>query len=124
MIVCDNWVSRIIEKGEDHVGLGQWSYVTLQGKGSTKVTVITAYNSFYNMGDTTNYRQQQHTLSTLHSQHNQRVNAQPRRQFILDLQGWISHLISLDHEIILSMDANMSYNPDVTVPHTLKESQL
>jgi hypothetical protein len=77
-IVCDNWVSRIIDKGEDHVGLGRWSYLTLRGKGSTKITIITTYNPSYNMGDTTNYRQQQRTLSYIHSQHSQRVEALPR----------------------------------------------
>jgi hypothetical protein len=76
--------------------------------------VITAYNASYNTGDTINYRQQERTLTSLHHQHNQRVNAQPRRQFILDLQAWIGYLLSLHHEIILSMDANMSYDPDMT----------
>jgi hypothetical protein len=68
-----------MEKGEDPIGLGRWSYVTLRGKGSSKVTVITAYNASCNTGDTTNYCQQQCTLSSLHHQHNQQVNAQPRR---------------------------------------------
>jgi hypothetical protein len=76
--------------------------------------VITAYNASYNTGDTTNFRQQECTLTSLHHLHNQSVTAQPRRQFILDLQAWISYLISLHHEIILSMDANMSYDPDTT----------
>jgi hypothetical protein len=98
------------------MGLGRWSYVTLRGKGSTKVMIITAYNASYNMGDTTNYRQQQRTLSHLHRQHNQRLDAQPRRLFILDLQAWINHLIVSNHEIILSMDANLSYDPDSTIP--------
>jgi hypothetical protein len=59
------------------MGLGRWSYVTLRGIGSKKVTIITAYNASYNTGDTTNYKQQQRTLSYLHCHHNQHVNAQP-----------------------------------------------
>jgi len=40
--VCENWVSRVIAKGEDPYGLGRWSYVTLRGKQSTKITIVTA----------------------------------------------------------------------------------
>jgi hypothetical protein len=115
-IVCGNWISRVLDRGEDNMGLGRWSYVTLRGKGAVKITIITAYNSSYNLGDTTNYRQQQRTLSSLHRKYNQKVDAQPRRQFILDLQAWITHLIESNHEVILSLDANLSYNPDTTVP--------
>jgi len=32
-VLCENWVSRLIEKGEDSVGLGRWSFITLRGKG-------------------------------------------------------------------------------------------
>jgi hypothetical protein len=32
------------------------------------------------------------------------------------LQSWISHLLATNHEIILSLDANSSYNPDTSVP--------
>jgi hypothetical protein len=39
-IVCNNWISRVTNKGEDHMGLGRWSYVTLRGIGSKKVTII------------------------------------------------------------------------------------
>jgi hypothetical protein len=66
-IICDNWVSRILDKGEDPIGLGRWSYITLHGKASTKVTVIRAYNASYNTGDATNYHQQEHTLTFLSS---------------------------------------------------------
>ena len=35
-----------------------------------------------------------------------------RRQFILDLQAWVEHLIDSRHDIILSMGAIASYDPD------------
>jgi hypothetical protein len=41
----------------------------------------------------------------------------PHRQFILDLQAWLEHLISTDHEIILALDANEPYNPDISASH-------
>jgi hypothetical protein len=100
-IVCNNWVSRIIQKGEDPIGLGHWTYITLRGKGSKKVTVITAYNASPSQGDTTFFQQQHRLLSQLHRQHNQQAAPHPRRQFILDLQAWIEELQSQDHDIIL-----------------------
>jgi hypothetical protein len=54
--VCENWVSRVIAKGEDPYGLGRWSYVTLRGKLSTKITIVTAYNATQSQGDRTYYQ--------------------------------------------------------------------
>jgi hypothetical protein len=63
-VTCDNWVSRIIARGEDPMGLGLWSYVTLRGKGMAKITIVTAYNSNPTPGDTTAFQQQQRLLSS------------------------------------------------------------
>jgi hypothetical protein len=111
-IVCNDWVSRVFDIGEDHLGLGWWSFVTLQGKGQKKITIVMAYNASLILGDTTNFHQQQWVLTTLHVAHNQRVDSQPRRQFMLDLQAWLEHIIQDNHEVILSMDANTTYDPD------------
>ncbi len=51
-------------------------------------------------------------MTTLHTQHKQKTNAQPRRQFILDLQSWLEEKIAQDHDIILTRDCNDTYNPD------------
>jgi hypothetical protein len=51
-MVCNNWVSRVLQKGEDPMGLGRWSYITLRGKGAKQITVITAYNANPSQGDT------------------------------------------------------------------------
>ncbi len=111
-IVCNDWVSRVFDIGEDHLALGWWSFVTLQGKGQKKITIVMAYNASLILGDTTNFHQQQWVLTTLHVAHNQRVDSQPRRQFMLDLQAWLEHIIQDNHEGILSMDANITYDPD------------
>jgi exonuclease III len=53
------------------------------------------------------------------------IDANPRRQFILDLQSWLQHHLKQNHEIILAMDANMMYDPDITgqaYPLTYKEN--
>ncbi len=96
--------------------LGRWSYITLRGKGTRLITVITAYNASPTRGDTTFFQQQQRLLSALHREHQQQAAPNPRRQFILDLQAWIEHLQQQGHDIILALDANDTYNPDFTVP--------
>jgi hypothetical protein len=64
--ICDNWVSRLLFKGEDAYGLGRWSYVTLHGKGSIKITVITAYNATPSPGPPTAMSSLSNTSSTEH----------------------------------------------------------
>lgn len=119
-IICDNWTSRVISKGEDSSGLGRWSYIILKGKGTTKVAIITAYNvcitTGSSSGETTAYKQQCRLLAPLLRENNLPAAPHPHRQFILDLQPWIESLIQEDHEIILTMDANEPYNPDISVP--------
>jgi hypothetical protein len=117
------WVSRLIDKGEDRVGLSRW-YVTLHGKGDRKVTFVTAYNASYTSGETTNFCQQQLVLTTLQQQHKQSLSATPRRQFMLDLLSWLAHHIQAQHDIILAMDANCTYNPDIPgTAHPLQYTQ-
>jgi hypothetical protein len=111
-IVCSDWVSRVIDRGEVPYGLGRWSFLTLRGKAERKITIITAYNASLTADDKTFYTQQLCTLSRLHRQHKQNVIPNPKKQFILDLQSWIEHLQAKYHEIILSLDANDTYDPD------------
>jgi hypothetical protein len=57
---------RGMDKGEDPMGLGRWSYITLRGKGTKRVVIVTAYNVCTthnsNSGDTTAYKQQHRIL--------------------------------------------------------------
>jgi len=82
------------------------------GQRPYKITVVTAYNATFSLGDTTNFQQQIRVLSQQHRQHGQRVSPQPRRQFILDLQGWLEFKKEEGHELIVGMDANDTYDPD------------
>jgi hypothetical protein len=105
-----------MSRGEDPMGLGRWSYIILRGKGSKKIAIITAYNVSPSRGDTTANQQQTRLLSSYIRQNNLPISAHPHRQFILDLQSWIETLIQEGHEIILALDANETYNPEVPVP--------
>jgi len=116
MILCNHWTSRLLSKGEDPMGLSRWSYMVLRGKASKEVVMITAYNTCPTKGDTTAHQQQTRLLSSLHRLHHQWFIPNPHRQFILDLQSWLEHLISLGKDIILAMDANEVYDPDTSHP--------
>jgi hypothetical protein len=116
-IICDNWTSRVLGRGDDPHGLGRWSYIILRGKGTTKVAIVTAYNvrQRYHLehGERTAYKQQYRLLSAAIRESNLPIAPNPRRQFILDLQSWLENLINTEHDIILSMDAKDTYNPEV-----------
>jgi hypothetical protein len=60
-------------------------------------------------------------LTHLHQLHKQQVTANPRRQFILDLQSRIQCKVESGHDIILALDANATYDPDTPdSPHPLQ----
>jgi len=115
--ICDNWVSRVFARGEDPFGLGRWSYVTLRGKSSVKVTIVTAYNATPSQGDQSYHHQKLCVLSRLHREQHINYTPDPCRKFILDLQAWLEHLIKEGHQLIVAMDANMSYDPDQLAQH-------
>lgn len=76
--------------------------------------MISANNATYNTGDASYFHQQHRVLTHLHHMHKQKTMAQPHRQFFLDLQSWVEHLIRNNHDVILAMDANHTYDPDTT----------
>ena len=47
-----NWSSRIIDNGQDPHKLGRWSYITINGRGTSKLCIITLYRCC--KGQTTN----------------------------------------------------------------------
>jgi hypothetical protein len=94
------------------MGLGWWTYVTLLGKGSKKITFITTYNAYPSTGDRTYYHQQLRLLSRMNREQLIDTAPNPRRQFILDLQAWIKSIQNEGHTIVLAMDAHVVFNPD------------
>jgi hypothetical protein len=112
-LIVDGWTSRVTSSGMDPYGLGQWSYVILRGKQDINICIITAYrvcNDRYT-GPKTAYQQQKRQLSAMFRQHNKIVVPDPNRQFILDLQCWISELQKERTQIILGLDNNDELNP-------------
>jgi hypothetical protein len=113
-IIVDRWTSRVLSSGMDPFGLGRWSYVTLRGKSDTSICIITAYrvcNDRYT-GPKTAYQQQKRQLSFIFTDQNKQVHIDPYKQFILDLQSWISSLQAQGTQIILCLDNNEELLPN------------
>jgi hypothetical protein len=107
--IVDRRTPKVLEKGEDPYGLGRWSYITLRGKNSMKITIITAYRvnqkTPSSAGPKTAFMQQYGAIQTeLLKQNIVNHSPDPHRQFILDLHAWIGHLQTDDHQIILNLD--------------------
>jgi exonuclease III len=109
-ILTDRWVSRLQKKGVDPYGLGQWSYMILDGKGNKSIAIITAYrpcnDSPSSAGDKTVYMQQFCTLLQHHNSIKNPATPNPDRQFTMDLQAWVSMLQASGHSIILCLDSS------------------
>jgi hypothetical protein len=86
----------------------------LTGKKSKAIALITAYrpcsNSPRSAGDKTVYMQQFRTLLAHATSKESTSTPDPHRQFILDMQAWISHLQEQGHSIILCLDSNENLN--------------
>jgi hypothetical protein len=112
-MVCNNWTSRVIEEGVDPFGLGHWWYIVLRGKGSIKILLITAYRVCQQTVNTaspkTSTAQQFRVLLEQFREANRVDDPIPRHQFIVDLQGWIEHMVERNYQIILGIDANESF---------------
>ena len=86
MGITGKWCGRAEQDlGEDPSGcLGRWSYMTLKGKNSVTITIITAYRvsqvSMPQHGDGTTYHQQHMLMSK------QGIKSpNPRGQFVTDI---------------------------------------
>ena len=94
------WVGRIKETGQDE-RLGRWSWQSY--KGDTTLTIITAYRVCQDKGDSgaLTAHAQQHALLL-----NQTSDPDPRKQFLTDIEEFISQRRTQGEAIILMLDAN------------------
>jgi hypothetical protein len=107
MFMKDNWTTRVIDCTEDPHGMGRWCTMRLQGKGTKKLAIITAYrvtaNDVSRAGSGTAFANQwYHLRAEGHEQ------PDPREQFFVDLEIYAKELRSDNHAVLLMMDANES----------------
>jgi hypothetical protein len=99
----DKWSSRVLTKESDPSGMGCWSYQTLAGRKNSKIMIITGYRCVQNSsGDTSIWNQEKIFMRDRQS----RQSPHPRKQFIKDLITFINDKRSVNHDIMLNLDAN------------------
>ena len=104
MTITGKWCGRATtEAGMDPSGMGRWSFMTLQGKNSIEILVITACRvsqaSMPQHGDRTSYHQEYMIMSR-----NGETSPNPRRQFIIDIITFIQTHQHHGKEILLMID--------------------
>ena len=112
-LIVDRWTSRVIGSGMDPHGLGRWSFVMLRGKQDINICIISAYRVCDDKytGSKTAYQQQKRQLSAMFRKQKRITTPNPNRQFVLDLQSWISTLQKQGTQIILRLDNNEELKP-------------
>jgi hypothetical protein len=105
MTLAGRWAVRKRHIGKDKYG--RWSYITIDGKRDTKVTIITAYRvcpQRRGVGCTIFHQQQ------LDFEENNTYNVDLQKQFILDMTNFVQSLHSEGHTLILMGDMNDDLN--------------
>ena len=102
--VRNKWASRFLDKGSDT--LGRWSWVTLTGQGTIKITFISGYRVCdgapqSSITSQTARSQQEWLYAALGIP---QVNL--RKQFTIDMIKLIGGFQRSGHDIVLMMDAN------------------
>jgi len=109
-----NWSGRVIDRGWDPKKMGRWSYVTLNGKESKALTIITGYRvpqlKAKYVGDKTAIMQQE---ILLHADNRKEVGA--RTAFFQDLKAWIKPRILQGQDILLCLDANEEWTENSAI---------
>ena len=102
--VMNCWATRYLEKGSD--SMGRWSWITLAGQGTIKITFISAYRVCDGASEipvtARTVRAQQEWMYA--DQGLPKVNL--RDQFVTDICELVSSLHEQGNDVVLMMDAN------------------
>ena len=95
--------SQVVNSGTNITGMGQFSWILLQGKAERKILLLSVYQPYQtqNLGPYTVHAQQSHILCQ-----QGHTDPNPRRQCIKDLTEFIKQQIQRGHEIIVSINTN------------------
>jgi len=112
-------ITRITDEESDP--LGRWNRITLQGKQNKKVSIFCVYrvcNSNRSGAITTACRQQQILLEK------KGITTNPRKQCLLDLETTTKRLQTLDHDIIIMIDANENSSTNSDISNFARDNNL
>ena len=106
-VLMQGLADRVTEVASDPSGLGRWSGFKLQGRSGTCITILTAYQvpqgSIALLGPTMAYSQQWSLL-----QRSGLTDPDPRQSFITDIIAYAEQELTLNHELLIALDANES----------------
>jgi hypothetical protein len=111
-MAVDHLSMRVMKVGEDESGLGRWSYITVEGQNSRKITFITAYRICKGAmrGTSTSCTQQKKVLNEQEMKAGKETSTPDtiflRMKFVEDLTRFILALKEAGHAIVLGLDAN------------------
>jgi hypothetical protein len=99
-----HWDIHVLRSGKDPTGCGLWSYVCL-GKNDKKFAIVTVYRvgNNHNAGDATAFQQQ---YRTQHADETARVETNPHKQMMIDLEYFTEELKTDGFEVVVFIDAN------------------
>ena len=95
----------------DPTGLGRWSGITLEGRRSQKLSVITAYRTCDGSISTAPHGSTFHREYTYYKDQGE-ASPQPRRRFLQDIHTAIETLQTNNHAVLLMLDANSTLDSD------------
>ena len=102
--VLNKWATRFLSKGSD--SYGRWSWITLVGCGTLKITFISAYRvcngASYSNPESSTVRSQLEWMNASHGL----GHVQVRHQFDSALGDLVLDFQNNGHDIVLMMDAN------------------
>ena len=120
--VRNKWAARLLDKGSDD--LGRWSWITLAGRGITRITFISAYRVCDGAEEAPitarTVRAQQEWMYA--DRGHATINL--RQQFVTDLKALLKELISAGHDLVVMMDANEPAGPGTAVDRLIYDCGL
>jgi hypothetical protein len=101
-ILRDQLAAFVVDQGNDHTGLGRWSWYKVEGEPGHKTYIITAYAPCGNtkVGDHTVYKQQERFIQE------KGLKTNPKALFREDLLQVLRRWRGQGDRVILIMDAN------------------
>ena len=111
-MVFDHIAACTVKMGEDEEELSRFSFITVEGKDSQKLTFITGYQICKGSmhGTTTSCMQQKEVINDKEMKQGKETSnpttEELRTKFIADLITFIKQLQAAGHAIVLALDAN------------------
>jgi hypothetical protein len=99
-----HWASRVLQSRKDPTGCGLWSYICI-GKKDKNFAIVIVYRVGHNRnaGDATAFQQQ---YITQHANETARVEINPHKQTMIDLEYFTEELKTDGFEVVVLIDAN------------------